>query len=1330
MSSPNSDFAPDANLTFDADALSDAEQVNSAISEHSASAVSQESLQTLDSLSAASHPSVPSMSPEDQSGVRTLDSRDLDSNLSALGADAVGQTSLETPKFAESQKTGDRSIVSNLVSSASRPKPSHPAERYVLLDNFAHGGLGNLWRAEDKAIRREVAFKELLPRALKNPVHVERFVEEAQITGQLEHPGIIPIYDVGFQENGTPYYAMKLVRGGNMEVAIEAMHKLPSGSPERQLAFNRLLRQFIAVCQAVGFAHDKGVLHRDLKPLNVMLGEFGETLVLDWGLAKLVDLIGEQMISSDRSSRTTPNGEPFVDDGESEVATIMTDPSTNTGATREPDSRFPHNSPDLEATQAVTARWPAEKNPGPPKSGPRNAGNNTFNATTATATGQRRIQTGMRSAGSATIMGQVMGTPAYMSPEQALGQIDELDSRTDIYSLGGILYKLLSNQQPVGRGRVQEVLDKVILGLIPPPRTIDPTIPKPLEAICLKAMSKDKMARYPKALDVAADVEAWLADQPVSAYPDRWHTRLRRWSKRHRTLVVSSTATIVVLIGSIFFVLQAAANRLSRQRSEVRSKIADARAFQNRSDFGEAERLLNVAKGIVDSEPKLIAERDEINSQFAELSRSREAAERERVAAIRNEAEVELATVQKVIHEEQDFAQAKLSLTRIAESLKSEPTLSELEQTARTRLLAVIQFESFAKEVEQARIFGGSISGEDSLDELQESKRRAMAALKFFEVDEAQPDKADSRLSSLGEISVAKWRDRMQELLVTLAYLETRLAINGDKAELQAAAQRSLKHLLQAERLGLSSQAMWYLRVDLYSALDQQPESKKAKQVAESLQAKTRLDFYLLGELARAEGRYADAAAAYQDALRVDPEDFWSLNMLGLCNVQLQRYEAAIASYTACIAQRPRFHWPYLTRGVAFGHLKRFSAAQEDFAKALEIEGETYHVALNRGAISFLQQDYVAAQADFEKASKLKPEQAAPYINLALAHYERANQIQKTSSELNADVLAKSEYQKALVALTAATQRSSRQAGVYALRGSIQFSIGDLKSALGDFERAIQLEQSPARRAGHFKQVGLVHSRAGRLPEAVSAYDRSLADNADDPEVIRWRAEAAMLLERFDEAVQGFTSYLAKAGPVAEIYQSRATALTKLGRHNEAINDYTMFLQLSPRNAQAAQMLALRGQAYLSEANKLGKSDFEEAIRLNPLNPNHFHGLARALVLLGDHASAIAKLKECNKLDRQIIDQVGARAWPFLYNPATVYSLATGKVLLDAKVPPEEREQLAKQYTRRAVELLLEAHKLAGPQLQAKVAEYMRTDSELNPIRQTPEFLEALKSID
>ena len=871
MSLPSSDHTQDGNPAFDADKSEEAELGNPPMMEQSAEAMSQASQQTLDPQSFVANPPVPSVSSVNQEDVGTLDSRGPISNPSVPSAAASEQTCLETPGSDEFAKTGDRTKVSAPIPSANRSGgPPVGTERYVLLDNFAHGGLGNLWRAEDTAIRREVAYKELLPKALKKPIHVERFLEEAQISGQLEHPGIIPVYDVGVQENGAPYYTMKLVRGGNMDDAIEALHKLPRGSSEWQLAFNRLLRQFIAICQAVGFAHEKGVLHRDLKPLNVMIGEFGETLVLDWGLAKLIDIIGEQSISSDRSTRTTSVGQGFVVNGESEIATIVTNESQHSEATNDSTHKSAPSAASLEVTLADTPSPYFSKTPVTAKAETNFAGNKTFNAatSTSTATGQRPVQTGQRSAGSETMAGQVMGTPAYMSPEQALGQIDELDARTDIYALGGILYKLLSNQQPVGRGKIQEVLARVIQGAIPPLRTIDPTIPKPLEAICRKAMAKDKAARYSKALDVAADVEAWLADQPVSAYPDPWHERARRWAKQHRTLIVSSTATSLVLIVSLFIAERAAANRFNRQQIDANAKISAAKVAIRNLEFGEAEKLLNAAQVIVDSEPRLIDERDKIQKEFADVTQLREAAVGKRVAAIRADVELEMAEAQQAIHEYQDFPRAKLLLTGIAERLTAEPLLAELEQTARARLKAVDQFESFVREVELAQILGGNISGDESLDDIRESQRHAAAALEIFEIDFDQPGQAGPQLRVLGDVALSKWRDKMQELLVTVAYLETKLALGGNAAEFRAAAERGLEDLRRAERLGMNSKAMWYLRADLYSGLDQRQEAQKAKEVAESLESKTRLDFYLLGELARAQGQHAEAVAAYQDALR------------------------------------------------------------------------------------------------------------------------------------------------------------------------------------------------------------------------------------------------------------------------------------------------------------------------------------------------------------------------------------------------------------------------------------------------------------------------------
>lgn len=418
-----------------------------------------------------------------------------------VGADEHGHCS-DKPRGAASRKPSDR--------------------RYTLQQDFAHGGIGRVWLAQDETICRQVAYKVLRSAAAKNRTAVERFLEEAQITGQLEHPGVVPIYDLGWQEGGAPYYSMKLIHGTTLEDAITACHALPRRSGERRLAFTRLLRSFVDVCNTLAFAHDRGVLHRDLKPLNVMLGAFGETVVLDWGLAKLVG-----------------NGEA----GEATAA------SASDGRTVSQE--------DTQAERTIAYQAGAE--PERPDSGSQTDFSLQANAHDGPATwgssqsfAKRTVTTNVRSEGSQTLVGSIMGTPAYMAPEQAQGDISQLDARTDVYSLGAILYKILSGHQPFSERNSRAMLKKVVAGNVDPPRTHDATIPKPLEAICLKALSKEKSHRYSSAMQLAADVEAYLADEPVSAYQEPWYARLRRWVRRHRTL--ATTAAVVVVMAAVVWI--------------------------------------------------------------------------------------------------------------------------------------------------------------------------------------------------------------------------------------------------------------------------------------------------------------------------------------------------------------------------------------------------------------------------------------------------------------------------------------------------------------------------------------------------------------------------------------------------------------------------------------------------------------------------------------------------------------------------------------------------------------------------------------------------------
>jgi serine/threonine-protein kinase len=363
----------------------------------------------------------------------------------------------------------------------------------------AKGGLGQVSVALDTELDRPVALKEIQEQHADDQNSRARFTQEAEITGKLEHPGIVPVYGLGHYADGRPFYAMRFVQGDSLKEAIARFHAGRSqvrDHDSRTLQLRDLLRRFTDVCNAVAYAHSRGVLHRDLKPGNVMLGPFGETLVVDWGLAKPM---GESVASMARSQ---------------------------------------------EAAEYDYIRL-----------------------------------SGLSGTRDATLPGRPVGTPAFMSPEQAQGQFERLGPRSDVYGLGATLYCSLTGRAPVEGDDLGAILRAVQLGAFPPPRTLDASIDPALEAVCLKAMALRPEDRYPSPRELARDVERWLADEPVSAYREPLANRARRWSRRHRTLVTSATAVLMlgVLTSVAFASVVTGKNReLARQmqRAEAREKMA------------------------------------------------------------------------------------------------------------------------------------------------------------------------------------------------------------------------------------------------------------------------------------------------------------------------------------------------------------------------------------------------------------------------------------------------------------------------------------------------------------------------------------------------------------------------------------------------------------------------------------------------------------------------------------------------------------------------------------------------------------------------------------
>ena len=371
--------------------------------------------------------------------------------------------------------------------------------------HHAQGGLGEILTAHQEELDRLVALKRIRPDKLHEPAR-QRFLREAAITARLQHPGIVPVYSLGHDDDG-PFYTMPFIRGQTLQEAIDAFHgddSLRHDSGQRSLKLRGMLQQFIAVCNTVAYAHDQAVVHRDLKPSNIMLGPYGETLVMDWGLAK-------RLAANDST-------------GEAEADVPSPSPSPS----------------DLTAS------------------------------------------------------GAVMGTPQYMSPEQAKGEL--IGPASDVFNLGLILYAILTGKSGFDVTSFQgaDPLRAVREAAIIPPREQDRSVPRALEAICIKALAARPDGRYGSARDLADEVTRWLADQPVSAWREPFAVRARRWMRRNRTAVTgAATALVVGVLGlSAVAVVQSRANSALelKNRQLTTANVATTQA-KNEADAALAETI-------------------------------------------------------------------------------------------------------------------------------------------------------------------------------------------------------------------------------------------------------------------------------------------------------------------------------------------------------------------------------------------------------------------------------------------------------------------------------------------------------------------------------------------------------------------------------------------------------------------------------------------------------------------------------------------------------------------------------------------------------------------
>ncbi|MEP7120303.1 MAG: protein kinase [Byssovorax sp.] len=388
--------------------------------------------------------------------------------------------------------------------------------RYEVTGEVGRGGIGRVLRASDTRLCRPVAIKELL--GSSGEVAEERFVREALLTARLQHPSIVPLYEAGRWPSGAPFYAMKLVTGRSLEDVIAETRSLP-----QRLA---LLPHVLAATEAIAYAHSERIIHRDLKPANVLVGAFGETVVIDWGLAK--------------------------------------------------DLALPETEGDAPAEVTVDAPAAASE--------PAKASRRSGPGTTPPAE-------------KLTLHGTVMGTPAYMPPEQARGS--DVDERADVYALGAILYHLLAGTCPYDGETAGQILRSVHAGPPAPLGARQPGIPEDLVTIVTKAMARDRAARYPSARELAEDLRRFQTGQIVGAHSYSRGELLRRFGRRYRAALSVAVAAIVVLtlLGAV------SVRRIMAESTRAREKQASAEEAEHRAMERADDLTLVQARAAVERDP-------------------------------------------------------------------------------------------------------------------------------------------------------------------------------------------------------------------------------------------------------------------------------------------------------------------------------------------------------------------------------------------------------------------------------------------------------------------------------------------------------------------------------------------------------------------------------------------------------------------------------------------------------------------------------------------------------------------------------------------------------
>jgi tetratricopeptide (TPR) repeat protein len=843
------------------------------------------------------------------------------------------------------------------------PSPEETGTRYQLQGEIARGGMGAVLRGRDVDLGRDLAVKVLLEKHADNPEVARRFLEEAQIGGQLQHPGVVPVYDIG-RFGDRPFFTMKLVKGKTLAALLGGRTDPSADRP-------RLLGVALQVAQALAYAHAKGVIHRDLKPANVMVGAFGEVQVMDWGLAKVLQEGG--VADEERASRT-------------------------------------HHE---EGTLIRTAR------------------------SSGSAGGF----------GTETEAGSLLGTPAYMPPEQAVGDVARLDRRADVFGLGAILCEVLTGRPPyVGRSS-EEVRRKAANGDLADTLARLDACGADAELIALTkaCLSPEAMDRPKDAQAVADGLSAYLngvQERLQAAHRERAVAVAREAEQRKRRKVQLALAAALVLLllggGSFAFwrnaQIQAGREREARNAEAVAALLGQAEEALKAGDAAKAAVALEAARkrsaeggaekeagrlGRLDSDLSLVRDLDAVD-QFRWTWSGNQFADPAAVASRTREALARFGTDPEAASEDDAAARASASMVR-------ERIVSALDRLLRRQKMAGV---------------------------------RAL----LRRVD------ADPYRDALRDAVLANDRAKMADLAGQQAALEQPpgfVAFLGDTEAIAVARRRQVLRAAVSRKPG---------DLGLLMALGNSYDSNQKEWANERLRwfqaaVAAAPDNYAahinLGTALGEKGRLDEAIACYRRAVAIDPKHPYARSNLGHALKDKGQVNEAIACYRKAIALDPNSAYGHYSLGIVLCDVKRdYDGAIACFRKAIELDPKDANAHDNLGIVLCdNKRDYDGAIACFRKTLELDPKHARAQTNLgvALSH--------------------KGQKDEGIACFRKAIEIDPNLTNAHHCLGTSLAGKGDLDGAIASLRKAVELDPKHAR---YHINLGLALAEKGQLDEAIA----------------------------------------------------------------------------------------------------------------------------------------------------------------------------------------------------------------------------------------------------